>query len=211
MLAALVDARGCGVMNLLQVASWRSRASTACSSAASASSSTCRSARSTSSPCGGGSTTSVAPSTCSSQPEPNGLERLCRRLEPISIGALLATLVLLFGFQGQQLVQQRPLVIALLAVPILIQVYLNSGLAYLLNRCSAARIAWPGRHSVRTPQLILSRQGCEPGEQRPRRHLPPRLEHHGMGEARHDHRFDAVVGGGPPHLVGRHELVGGPA
>jgi ACR3 family arsenite transporter len=63
----------------------------------------------------------------------SGLEHLCRRLEPVSIAALLATLVLLFGFQGQQIVA-RPLVIALLAVPILIQVYLNSGLAYLLNR-----------------------------------------------------------------------------
>ena len=47
--------------------------------------------------------------------------------------ALLATLVLLFGFQGEQILAQ-PLVIALLAVPILIQVYFNSGLAYWLNR-----------------------------------------------------------------------------
>ena len=50
-----------------------------------------------------------------------------------SLVALLATLVLLFGFQGKQIIAQ-PLVIALLAVPILIQVYFNSGLAYLLNR-----------------------------------------------------------------------------
>src|SRR5690606_6243133 len=52
-------------------------------------------------------------------------------LQPLSLIALLATLVLLFGFQGEQIIAQ-PLVIALLAVPILIQVYFNSGLAYLL-------------------------------------------------------------------------------
>jgi ACR3 family arsenite transporter len=55
------------------------------------------------------------------------------RLTPHSIGALLATLVLLFAFQGQAIVKE-PLVIAMLAVPILIQVFFNSGLAYLLNR-----------------------------------------------------------------------------
>ena len=54
-------------------------------------------------------------------------------LGPWSICALLATLVLLFAFQGQAIVAQ-PLVIAMLAVPILVQVLLNSGLAYLLNR-----------------------------------------------------------------------------
>jgi ACR3 family arsenite transporter len=47
--------------------------------------------------------------------------------------ALLATLVLLFGFQGDQIIRQ-PMIIVLLAIPILIQVYFNSGLAYLLNR-----------------------------------------------------------------------------
>jgi ACR3 family arsenite transporter len=56
-----------------------------------------------------------------------------RRLQPVSLVALLATLVLLFGFQGEQIVRQ-PLVILLLAVPIVIQVYLNAGLAYALNR-----------------------------------------------------------------------------
>jgi len=56
-----------------------------------------------------------------------------RRLQPISLLALLATLVLLFGFQGEQIVNQ-PLVIVLLAVPIIIQVYLNAGIAYGLNR-----------------------------------------------------------------------------
>jgi len=54
-------------------------------------------------------------------------------LSPASLIALLAMLVLLFGFQGKQIVAQ-PLVIAILAVPILLQVYFNSGLAYLLNR-----------------------------------------------------------------------------
>ena len=61
------------------------------------------------------------------------LERLRHRLGPVSIAALLATLVLLFALQGRQIIDQ-PLVILLLAVPILIQVYLNAGLALLLNR-----------------------------------------------------------------------------
>jgi ACR3 family arsenite transporter len=61
------------------------------------------------------------------------LARLLRRLGPVSLSALLATLVLLFGFQGRQIVDQ-PLVIAMLAVPIVIQVYFNAGLAYWLNR-----------------------------------------------------------------------------
>ncbi|MBF0304449.1 MAG: ACR3 family arsenite efflux transporter [Alphaproteobacteria bacterium] len=55
------------------------------------------------------------------------------RLGPVSLLALLTTLVLLFGFQGEQIIAQ-PLVILMLAVPITIQVYFNSGLAYLLNR-----------------------------------------------------------------------------
>jgi ACR3 family arsenite transporter len=63
----------------------------------------------------------------------DALQRVLRRLGPVSLVALLATLVLLFGFQGEQIIRQ-PLIIALLAVPILIQVYFNSGLAYLLNR-----------------------------------------------------------------------------
>ena len=61
------------------------------------------------------------------------LDRLLARLGPVSLVALLATLVLLFGFQGEQIVAQ-PLVIVLLAVPILIQVYFNAGLAYWLSR-----------------------------------------------------------------------------
>lgn len=59
--------------------------------------------------------------------------RVVAALGPYSIAALLATLVLLFGFQGNAIVEQ-PLIIVLLAVPILIQVLLNSGLAYYLNR-----------------------------------------------------------------------------
>jgi len=61
------------------------------------------------------------------------LERTIRTLQPLSLVALLATLVLLFGFQGEQIIKQ-PIVIAILAVPILIQVYLNAGLAYWLSR-----------------------------------------------------------------------------
>jgi ACR3 family arsenite transporter len=61
------------------------------------------------------------------------LQRVIDRLGPVSLVALLATLVLLFGFQGQQIIAS-PMIIALLAVPILIQVFVNSGLAYLLNR-----------------------------------------------------------------------------
>ena len=64
---------------------------------------------------------------------PHALDRLLKILQPISLLALLATLVLLFGFQGEQIIGQ-PLVILLLAVPILLQVYMNAGLAYWLNR-----------------------------------------------------------------------------
>lgn len=60
-------------------------------------------------------------------------QRVVSALGPYSIWALLGTLVLLFAFQGQAIVKE-PLVIAMLAVPILIQVFLNSGLAYVLNR-----------------------------------------------------------------------------
>ncbi|WP_299440949.1 ACR3 family arsenite efflux transporter [uncultured Rhodospira sp.] len=70
------------------------------------------------------------------------------RLQPASLGALLATLVLLFGFQGEQILAQ-PFIIALLAVPILIQVYLNSGLAYLLNRISGEA------HCVAGPSALI--------------------------------------------------------
>jgi ACR3 family arsenite transporter len=61
------------------------------------------------------------------------LDTALGRLAPWSIVALLATIVLLFAFQGDRILAE-PLVIALLAVPILIQVVLNSSVAYLLNR-----------------------------------------------------------------------------
>lgn len=61
------------------------------------------------------------------------LARTVTSLASFSIGALLLTLVLLFAFQGEAITQQ-PLVIAMLAVPIVIQVFFNSGLAYWLNR-----------------------------------------------------------------------------
>src|ERR1700712_4955501 len=63
----------------------------------------------------------------------DGLAGALRVLGPLSLSALLLTLVLLFGLQGEQIIRQ-PMVIALLAVPIVIQVYFNAGLAYLLNR-----------------------------------------------------------------------------
>ncbi|MCA3559877.1 MAG: ACR3 family arsenite efflux transporter [Aestuariivirga sp.] len=76
------------------------------------------------------------------------LQGLLKRLQPISLAALLATLVLLFAFQGPQIIAQ-PMVIALLAVPILIQVYFNAGLAYLLNR-------WSGeQHCVAGPSALI--------------------------------------------------------
>ena len=64
---------------------------------------------------------------------PEALKKVLDRLHPYSLSALLATLVLLFGFQGAAIIKQ-PLIITMLALPILIQVYFNSGLAYLLNR-----------------------------------------------------------------------------
>jgi ACR3 family arsenite transporter len=76
------------------------------------------------------------------------LQRVLQKLQPLSLLALLATLVLLFGFQGRQILDQ-PLVILLLAVPILIQVYLNAGLAYLLNRqCGSP-------HNVASPSALI--------------------------------------------------------
>jgi ACR3 family arsenite transporter len=70
------------------------------------------------------------------------------KLGPLSIAALLLTLVLLFAFQGEAMLGQ-PLVIALLAVPILIQVVLNSGLAYLLNRKLGVK------HCVAGPSALI--------------------------------------------------------
>ncbi|GAA2854467.1 ACR3 family arsenite transporter [Aminobacter niigataensis] len=76
------------------------------------------------------------------------LDGLLKVVQPMSLVALLATLVLLFGFQGEQIIAQ-PLVIAMLAVPILIQVYFNSGLAYLLNRISGEQ------HCVAGPSALI--------------------------------------------------------
>jgi len=81
----------------------------------------------------------------------NGQERLeytLKTLHPWSLSALLATLVLLFGFQGEQILNQ-PLIIVLLAVPILIQVLFNSSLAYLLNR------AVKSPHCVAGPSALI--------------------------------------------------------
>jgi ACR3 family arsenite transporter len=77
-----------------------------------------------------------------------GLKKLLARLQPVSLIALLSALVLLFGFQGEQIIAQ-PLIIALLAVPILIQVYFNSGLAYLLNRATGEA------HCVAAPSALI--------------------------------------------------------
>jgi ACR3 family arsenite transporter len=76
------------------------------------------------------------------------LDRLLTTLQPLSLVALLATLVLLFGFQGEQIIAQ-PLIIGLLAVPILIQVYFNAGLAYLLNRLTGEE------HCVAGPSALI--------------------------------------------------------
>lgn len=76
------------------------------------------------------------------------LDRALERIGPASIAALLLTLVLLFAFQGQAILQQ-PLVIAMLAVPILIQVLFNSGLAYWLNRQLGEQ------HSIACPSALI--------------------------------------------------------
>jgi len=75
-------------------------------------------------------------------------EAAMQRIGPWSIAALLVTLVLLFAFQGEAILQQ-PLVIALLAVPILIQVLFNSALAYGLNR------ALGEKHEIACPSALI--------------------------------------------------------
>ncbi len=75
-------------------------------------------------------------------------EAVMAKIGPWSITALLATLVLLFAFQGEAILKQ-PLVIALLAVPILIQVFFNSALAYWLNRQLGEK------HSVACPSALI--------------------------------------------------------
>jgi len=76
------------------------------------------------------------------------LNHVLSKLQPLSLIALLTTLVLLFGFQGEQIVSQ-PLIIVLLSVPILIQVYFNSGLAYVLNRAVGEQ------HNVAAPSALI--------------------------------------------------------
>lgn len=76
------------------------------------------------------------------------LQAMLSKVQPYSIIALLATIVLLFAFQGRQILAQ-PLIIALLAVPIAIQVYFNSALAYWLNR--RLRVA----HAVACPSALI--------------------------------------------------------
>jgi len=78
----------------------------------------------------------------------NAFETVMARIGPWSIAALLATLVLLFAFQGKAILKQ-PLVIALLTVPILIQVLFNSALAYCLNR------ALGEAHNVACPSALI--------------------------------------------------------
>jgi len=79
---------------------------------------------------------------------PAALEAAMARVGPWSITALLATLVLLFAFQGEAILRQ-PVVIALLAVPILVQVLFNSALAYWLNRAVGEK------HSVACPSALI--------------------------------------------------------
>ena len=76
------------------------------------------------------------------------LQATLARLQPFSIAALLATIVLLFAFQGRQILAQ-PLIIAILAVPILVQVYFNSALAYWLNQRLGVA------HSVAGPSALI--------------------------------------------------------
>ncbi len=76
------------------------------------------------------------------------LDAVLAKIGPWSVTALLATLVLLFAFQGEAILAQ-PLVIALLAVPILIQVFFNSALAYWLNRRLGEK------HSVACPSALI--------------------------------------------------------
>lgn len=75
-------------------------------------------------------------------------ERAMQKIGPWSMAALLLTLVLLFAFQGEAIIRQ-PLVIAMLAVPILIQVFFNSGLAYWLNKRAGEM------HSVACPSALI--------------------------------------------------------
>jgi len=90
----------------------------------------------------------VAPRRCLARGGAAALSATLARLQPVSLVALLATLVLLFGFQGDEIVRQ-PIVILLLAVPIVIQVYLNAGIAYGLNRALGVP------HNVACPSALI--------------------------------------------------------
>jgi ACR3 family arsenite transporter len=79
---------------------------------------------------------------------PAAFDETMARIGPWSIAALLLTLVLLFAFQGEAIIDQ-PLVIALLAVPILIQVFFNSSLAYWLNRAVGEK------HEIACPSALI--------------------------------------------------------
>ena len=98
---------------------------------------------------------------------PAALSRLLATLQPVSLVALLATLVLLFGFQGEEIIAQ-PLIILMLAIPILIQVYFNAGFAYLLNRSGRTALRRRTVGADRGQQLLrIGRRG---------RHQPVRLQ-----------------------------------
>jgi len=79
---------------------------------------------------------------------PEVFDSVMRKIGPWSITALLVTLILLFAFQGEAIINQ-PLVIAMLAVPILIQVFFNSSLAYWLNRAVGEK------HNVACPSALI--------------------------------------------------------
>ena len=79
---------------------------------------------------------------------PGAFDAAMARIGPWSTAALLATLVLLFAFQGAAILRQ-PLVIVLLAVPILIQVFFNAALAYGLNRLLGEQ------HSIACPSALI--------------------------------------------------------
>ena len=108
---------------------------------------------------------------------PEALSRLLATLQPVSLVALLATLVLLFGFQGEQIIAQ-PLIILMLAIPILIQVYFNAGL-----RLSAQPLH--GRTALRRRPVRADRGQQLLRTGRRRRDQPVRLQ---LGRGARDRR-----------------------
>jgi ACR3 family arsenite transporter len=78
----------------------------------------------------------------------HSFDAVMTKIGPCSIAALLVTLVLLFAFQGKAIVEQ-PLIIALLSVPILIQVFFNAGLAYWLNKKVGEQ------HNIACPSALI--------------------------------------------------------